>query len=314
MLTTLFRLGIIWSKEQDPILFHPERCTHARHQASTCTRCIESCPHGAITLAGRGVEISPACRDCGLCVSSCPVDALERRERGLEQYYSRLEESSKGKKELLFVCSRAKKGGGGFPLQCLGELEEVAIHVAMGEGVSEFLFLGGTCEGCPWRKGGERLKERTKAWEKKYPKCRFVWIEDAERKNEGGKGGEFGREKKGHDRQSEVERMDRRTFFKRMAAGTKDLVLKSIAPEKEIFPWEKGELKRTDLVRLKVRKDEPKLSITEKCTFCGICEKVCPTGAIQLNREHGTGEINPALCVDCRLCRDVCYREAVVAR
>jgi NADH-quinone oxidoreductase subunit F len=49
----------------------------------------------------------------------------------------------------------------------------------------------------------------------------------------------------------------------------------------------------------------------EKCKACGMCKKVCPTGAI-------TGEpkvkhtIDPALCIKCGSCFDVCKFKAVV--
>jgi Fe-S-cluster-containing hydrogenase component 2 len=54
---------------------------------------------------------------------------------------------------------------------------------------------------------------------------------------------------------------------------------------------------------LKVRK--------EFCAGCGICARVCPTGAILL--VAGTAKIYHAKCTSCYLCIQACPRGAIVA-
>ena len=46
-----------------------------------------------------------------------------------------------------------------------------------------------------------------------------------------------------------------------------------------------------------------------RCTGCGDCEQVCPTGAVELL--DGKSHIDPALCIGCGFCQGVCSYDAV---
>ncbi len=47
----------------------------------------------------------------------------------------------------------------------------------------------------------------------------------------------------------------------------------------------------------------------ERCTGCGICVKMCPSGAISL--EEGKAEIDMEKCIRCGKCHDACPQGAV---
>ena len=54
-----------------------ERCAHARHGITGCTRCLDSCPTSAIRPAGDAVEIEAgACDGFGACAARCPTGAI----------------------------------------------------------------------------------------------------------------------------------------------------------------------------------------------------------------------------------------------
>ena len=44
----------------------------------------------------------------------------------------------------------------------------------------------------------------------------------------------------------------------------------------------------------------------EKCIFCRLCEKNCPTDAIGVSKEKNEWEIDSLKCCQCRRCVEVC--------
>ena len=50
------------------------------------------------------------------------------------------------------------------------------------------------------------------------------------------------------------------------------------------------------------------------CSGCGICEMLCPYGAIAVDRERGVSVVNAALCKGCGTCCAACPSGAVEQR
>ena len=48
--------------------------------------------------------------------------------------------------------------------------------------------------------------------------------------------------------------------------------------------------------------------IKENCTFCGLCEKNCPSNAITIDRENKTWKCDYGLCTFCSQCEDECNK------
>jgi formate hydrogenlyase subunit 6/NADH:ubiquinone oxidoreductase subunit I len=44
----------------------------------------------------------------------------------------------------------------------------------------------------------------------------------------------------------------------------------------------------------------------ERCIFCGVCEKNCPTSALAVSKEKNQWEIDSLKCCQCRRCVEVC--------
>ncbi len=51
--------------------------------------------------------------------------------------------------------------------------------------------------------------------------------------------------------------------------------------------------------------------IPEKCIFCGACKKICPAGAIEINRAEKIWAINRDKCINCGRCVKICKAAAL---
>lgn len=49
----------------------------------------------------------------------------------------------------------------------------------------------------------------------------------------------------------------------------------------------------------------------EKCIFCGICAKKCPSNAINVNREEKSWEIDKFKCIICGACVEACPKKCL---
>lgn len=49
----------------------------------------------------------------------------------------------------------------------------------------------------------------------------------------------------------------------------------------------------------------------DKCIFCGICQRKCPTGAIEVKRAEKVWSIERFLCVQCGCCTEVCPKKCL---
>jgi len=49
----------------------------------------------------------------------------------------------------------------------------------------------------------------------------------------------------------------------------------------------------------------------EKCIFCGICQRKCPTAAIVVTKEKRIWEIDRLRCVSCNACVEVCPKKCL---
>ena len=79
--------------------FDENLCAHSRNSLTGCSRCLDVCPAGAISVAGDHVAIDPAvCGGCGMCGAVCPsgaaqtafppIDATLTGLANLHRYYS----------------------------------------------------------------------------------------------------------------------------------------------------------------------------------------------------------------------------------
>lgn len=49
----------------------------------------------------------------------------------------------------------------------------------------------------------------------------------------------------------------------------------------------------------------------DKCIFCGICARKCPSDAITVNKTNKSWELDPFKCIICSACADVCPKKCL---
>lgn len=76
-------------------------------------------------------------------------------------------------------------------------------------------------------------------------------------------------------------------------------------PETVRYPFIKRDLPEGTRGRIDIEID--------KCTFCGACEKRCPSHALAVSRDPKSWTLDPYSCIICGYCIEVCPKKCIVA-
>jgi len=319
--------------EGKAIQARPQQCTRIRHRLSTCTRCADVCPTGAIKWEN-GLEVdAEKCTGCGACAAVCPTSALSAHSPTNGELLVRAKQVLQDLGNVAFACPRyleANPTKAALVTNCIARLDESVLVGAVSLGAKGVWLLDGECEGCP------------------QASCREVAASCVSRANRLlGSFGISGRiamvprlsaENLPEGLETDVEAMSRRSFFNLLARQTArvgaiaaDSVLTSHGMpaqaelkkgEMPVLVPEKRQLLLDALKRLGVAPREGstaegvwlRFGFTEACTGCQMCTFFCPTGALTKWEQEGQVGVSFQMsrCVACGLCRDTCYVKAVV--
>jgi ferredoxin len=286
------------------------RCVHRRFSRTSCRRCAQNCPSGAIVVE-QGPRIDLAlCTGCRLCEAACPAGALAGDERAIGALAKALAEHSRP----VLGC-RAPGVEAHVYTGCLGFLEIeglLALALFFPAGLTLNLVR---CEGCPsagmlsaLEGAAERLRQLAgDACAGRLRLARTVADLDY--------------------REEALSRREFFTFLRRRSSDTAKLAAARLqnAPEppdggRKILPPRRRLLLRALPLLSPEQRPQveaqlfPALSFEPSCTGCTGCAGICPTGALATTTDDPPRPLFiPQLCTGCSLCAEFC-RKGGIAR
>lgn len=337
-LDTLAKFSEHFTTEQ--LIVSADRCLNARFKQIDCRSCVDACPADAIRLEASQVTINAeACARCGACIWQCPTEVFAQPQ-GLK---SKLRETVQavGTQPIELRCPPVKGDKTSIPdatiiqhPHCLAELSPAHLIELAAE--RQVWLNDQTCAACPLKDAHAsimRAVREANLWRAAFDQPRHIHplTTDADRNAKPHATRVF---------DSANPPSDRRAFFKMFtrslveagASAAKsndaDHVRPAIPPLRghgkpvdqrlpRHVPAERagllsaiGKLGQPQRVPL----DLPRVQVKESnCTACGICAKLCPTGALRFQSDaaHFALDFIPAACVDCGICEKACPTKAI---
>ena len=338
MLTLLERL------QSQHITVHQHRCVKVRNRNAQCTRCIDACTSGCLSMKDGEISISPEkCIGCGTCATMCPTCAIEaHKPSDGEIYASCMTATEAADGETIIACEQILAAARGLydpekvtSVKCLGRVDESLIAMLVCNGATRVSLIQAKCEECPYSTGlqtaevvCETANTLLETWQSdvrvrvasKFPTAARLVGE------------------------SEYD-TSKREFFtnikdeaKSAAVITVDQTARDVLGEEEVEPpkyvkvGKDGTLphsipgRRKRLLTALRAMGEPKDEMiatrlwghvvieSDKCKSCQMCATFCPTGALRkFEEKDGTFGVDhyPSRCVKCRTCTDICPADAL---
>jgi ferredoxin len=318
-----------------PLAVDSQLCTRKRHRHSICTRCVDTCPVGAIAW-NEGLEIDwEVCIGCGICAAVCPTAALEAAQPSDDELLVQIQRAVDSQGWVAFACRQvqedATSGGPCITVPCLGCLNEGLLVSAAAYGARSVWLVDGACEDCTESVGQAAARvvlARSNALLEAFGAPDRAAFRPDLPDVPGARGGGNG-SLQGVSRRGLIKALARETA--RVGEVTSEVAQKGQPPEPAVRVRRElpRELPSNRLLLLAALKhlgtpvvgilvgDESGLfaqfQLEEGCTACQMCAFFCPTGA--LTGVVDGGKVGLAFrashCTNCGLCRDICYRDAV---
>ncbi len=325
-----FLLNVVLNEAHN-ICVLPGFCQRVRFRKSDCRRCLEICPENAISL-NPGPIINSGCTDCGLCLNACPTEVF-RHEFHTDRYLLNQARAIFGKdrhpiraeKKRLFIhCHRAEnQNNNSIGLQCLGRITANIILGGVLAGFDEAVLTKGICSQCRYQQG-EKLLTNSIAVSRVLLEStglgRFaISIKEKEKNKET----PLGRREifsiisaKVKDKAASFLYHREKAMREKLSQSPENKTGKRPLPQRELLRelLDQNRPKNTMVVKYNPKFPWGKIKIEQnKCSACGTCAALCPTGAISKKIKDDTQLLyfNSSLCINCSVCRAACPENAI---
>lgn len=316
------------SIDRSQVVLLPQRCLHSQGAASDCAACLDLCPAGAIRQnAQNSVPAldSAACQDCLACLPACPVGAFSADDdvSPLLNCLTHLEG-----KTLELLCSRHPAPESGPQAEsvairvrgCLAGLGSGALLLLLAVGVERLILRTEACPGCEWAS----LAGRVHAQARGAGELAAAWGRPAEMLCTDGAEVFSARPL------WEVHNppLSRRDLF-RLLARQGQVALARAAEKGAMASKRQPGRDRLRILSAAAHLTPPPagqetvlegfgfaaLHVSEACSACGACARLCPTQALSFEKNADESEFklsfSPRSCIDCGLCPQACAPAAL---
>lgn len=289
-------------------------CGHTYSNKFTCNLCVESCPTNGIVRRDNTWVIED-CNYCGKCVAVCPSHVYK-----LEEDYL-LKRMSSSQKSLLTcqVLAEQIEASEDLPLvttTCLNQLyPEMLLYLIAKQDSLNIYFEPEKCSQCHNFNHQSLLDEIQKIGDFNSRINIITKIDDLYNLTI----------------ENNVDTLNRREFLNTMFRRSKRISLEVINEsisdynrffnddEKENASYQVQPEKRLLLLLALQTFNQKNMEYhiealpyrylhINRCEFCGICEKLCPSGALEIRAEEASKSLHywPLRCNGCGLCLDAC--------
>ena len=292
---------------RDDLRLDNSRCLSIRFSESGCRRCVEICPHNAISIDDQ-LSINPQrCTGCLLCTTVCPSGALEINH-SLAACRAAL---AKVANPVLGCCRTVATSNS--TLACLGGLSDEHVAFLTHSLTGNLTLNLGNCDGCPNSAMLPLLLQRVQ------------WFMESGMEQGGCRIGTADVDPKVV---LEHQKLDRRSFFSSLRSTlfqSAAVVMHTATEpvERSSSYGDKRVPQRRELLNLIIPKLTAELqqlfsyhfvhqvSFSPGCTACQGCVAICPSGALTTRDRHQQPDFVPVRCTGCELCVEFCLDRAI---
>lgn len=311
--------------ERPAVTVNAERCVRSKDRNADCDLCVQRCPTDAISLEN-GVSVDPeTCIHCGLCLHTCPVGVFDGNDGVYKLLYAA--EQLVEKEHVEVACGHHPTVEQGDPKAdavlrtqgCLTSFGPSAYLGLLAMDVERVTVRLDACADCPAHELCGAVKENVQQAQDMLAAHdeanRLQTVEETPRRK---------RKRPVYDTNNP--NLSRRGLF-RMLSMQEQTTASDIAPRhaKQIAgdagpPRERRRIRNalhhlfgSDDVTLPSGQGFVDFDVTDDCTACGLCAKICPNDAMRFESDDGTFHIHfdAAQCTDCGLCTSLCTPDAL---
>jgi ferredoxin len=292
---------------------HTEVCKNYGNQQIVCSTCVDQCEEGAITFDhGTPLIHDTQCVDCGACVSACFVHAIDH----LRKPYAKVKDDMKNYPKAYISCDQVEHYNLGVKVPCLLYLDfpllsqyvisEEVVHIYVGQ-----------CQSCH-KVSVEKVID--------YLETQQEQLLDLGLHVELKKVHLFPKDKDGQM----VNPVSRRDLFKGFSlTSIRELILSptkkqepteietEILTRRERMCFKKNilneHLQNEENQKLRFSEYYPTIEINQRCNGCNVCERICPTNALNWIAEGEESHLmfTTSACVSCEKCL-ACPQDALL--